>query len=155
MADDPPLVKEIYIEASPEQVFPFLVEPARMARWLGLGLEIDPRPGGTFRVDPNGREIMRGEFLEVVPPGKVVFTFGWEAAGAGIPPGSTIVEIELTPRGDGTLVRLTHRKLPGAVRSKHELGWVYHLGRLKVVSEGGDPGPGSCPTPETWHGDTR
>ena len=67
MADDRPIVKEIFIHGSPELVFGFLSEPAKMVRWIGLTAEIDPRPGGIFRVDPNGRDVIRGEVLEVVP----------------------------------------------------------------------------------------
>jgi len=148
-ADDEPLVKEIYIEAHPDLVFSFLSEHDKFLRWMGLVLEIDPRPGGIFRLDPNGREVIRGEFLEVIPPRRIVFSWGWEAGGMAVPAGSTRVEIELTAQGEGTLLRLTHRNLPPDrdVRSNHESGWTHHLGRLKVAAEDRDPGPDPCWTP--------
>ena len=74
--------------------------------------EIDPRPGGIYRVLVAGQHQSAGEYVEVVPMEKVVFTFGWEQEGHPIPPGSTTVEISLHPEGDKTLVRLTHRGLP-------------------------------------------
>jgi hypothetical protein len=63
-----------------------------------------------------------------------------------VPPGSTIVEINLIPAGDGTFLQLTHRDLPleGDVRPRHAAGWDHHLGRLQIVAEGGDPGVDPC-----------
>jgi uncharacterized protein YndB with AHSA1/START domain len=81
----------------------------------------------------------RGRFLELVPDVRVVFTWGWEGS-AALPPGSTTVEIELVPDGDGTLVRLTHRDLPADERAVHEAGWAHYLPRLALAAEGGDPG---------------
>jgi len=74
--DDNPLVKEVYLDASPELVFSYLTEQTKMLRWLGLTLEIDARPGGIFRMDPNGRELIRGEYLEVIPQGRVHLGMG-------------------------------------------------------------------------------
>jgi uncharacterized protein YndB with AHSA1/START domain len=56
--DDEPIVKDIRIDAPPEIVFEFLTNPAKLIRWLGLKAELDPRPGGIFRVDPNGRDVV-------------------------------------------------------------------------------------------------
>jgi uncharacterized protein YndB with AHSA1/START domain len=63
---------------------------------MGIRAERDPREGGIFRVDPNGRDVIRGTYLQVVPPFRVVFTWGWEEKGRRVPAGSTRVEIELT-----------------------------------------------------------
>ena len=157
MTDNNPIVKEILLDASPELVFSFLAERDKMLRWMGLTLEMDPRPGGIFRLDPNGRELIRGEYLEVTPPHRLVFTWGWEEGDARVPAGSTIVEIDLIPQGAGTLLRLTHRNLPseGEVRSQHEFGWSHHLSRLKIVAEGGDPGPDPCWTEQPVNAQTK
>ena len=40
------LVREILIDATPETIWPFLVEPDRHVAWLGTVADIDPRPGG-------------------------------------------------------------------------------------------------------------
>jgi uncharacterized protein YndB with AHSA1/START domain len=78
----------------------------------------------------------------------VVFTWGWIDR-AELPPGSTVVEIDLVPAADGTLVRLTHRELPPDERPLHEAGWRHYLGRLALVAQGSDPGddrgPGASP----------
>jgi len=106
------LVCEILIDASPETIWPFLTEPGKHVEWDGTVAEIDPRPGGAYRVLVAGLFQSAGEYVEVVEKEKVVFTFGWEQDGHGIPPGSTTVEITLHPRGDQTLVRLVHRGSP-------------------------------------------
>lgn len=62
-----PLIKEIYIDAPSSVVFQFLIDPVKMIRWMGIQAEIDPRPGGMYRLDPNGRDVIRGEYLEVIP----------------------------------------------------------------------------------------
>ena len=105
-----PLVKEIFIEAPPSVVFQFLTDPAKIIRWLGIGVEIDPRPGGIYRLDLNGRDAIRGEYLEVLPDTRLVFTWVWEKPGYGVFAGSTRVEIDLWPDGKGTRARLSHRQ---------------------------------------------
>ena len=140
MASDS-LTKEIYIEAPPSVVFAFLTDPKKMIRWMGLVAEIDPRPGGIYRLDPNGRDLIRGEYVEVVPGKRIVFTWGFEEPGHKIPAGSTRVEIDLKPEGKGTRVVLVHRELPPDIRERHAVGWAHYLGRLKGISEGAEPGP--------------
>jgi len=141
------LVCEILIDASPETIWPFLTEPGKHVEWDGTVAEIDPRPGGAYRVLVAGLFQSAGEYVEVVEKEKVVFTFGWEQDGHGIPPGSTTVEITLHPRGDQTLVRLVHRGLPDDALDQHRQGWDHYLGRLAVAATGGEPGP-DVPIPE-------
>src|SRR6266849_4942644 len=86
------------IAASPATVFSYLVEPAKFTAWMGVGAELDPRPGGRVRIDVDGEHFATGEFREVDPPHRVVMTWGWESNDA-VPPGSTTVEITLTPDG--------------------------------------------------------
>jgi uncharacterized protein YndB with AHSA1/START domain len=137
---DESVVREIFIEASPQVVFEFLTDPAKMVRWMGIRAEIIPKPGGIYFLDPNGVDTIRGSYLEVVPNSKIVFTWGYDRPGHTIPPGSTVVEITLTKEGLGTRLRLVHRELPADAREKHGLGWSHYLSRLKTVSAGGEPG---------------
>ena len=104
------LVREIMIDATPETIWPFLTEPGKHVEWEGTVAEIDPRPGGIYRVLVPGEHQSAGEYVEVVPMEKVVFTFGWDEPDHPIPAGSTTVEISLHPEGDKTLVRLTHSR---------------------------------------------
>ena len=96
------LVREIMIKATPETIWPFLTEPDSLVGWHGTVAEIDPRPGGIYRVLVAGQFQSAGEYVEVVPMEKVVFTFGWDEDDHPIPPGSTTIEITLHPEGDKT-----------------------------------------------------
>lgn len=140
--------REVRIEASPETIYEFLVDPGRMIQWMGRHAELDPRPGGTFRVDINGRHIARGEYVELDPPHRVVFTWGWEEEDSGVRPGTSTVEVTLTVDGDATRVRLAHRDLPEESRDSHAHGWEHYLERLTTAGSGGDPGEDPWGTPE-------
>ena len=135
---------EIRIEAPPEVVFAYFTDPMKMVRWMGTEAMLDPRPGGVCRVNFRreiGEVAVIGEFVEVVPHSRVVFTWGWEGDLFGVPPASTRVEVSLVPDGSGTLVRLVHGELPDAAVEPHEAGWTHYLKRLSVEAAGGDTGP--------------
>jgi uncharacterized protein YndB with AHSA1/START domain len=142
MAD---LVREIVIDATPETIWPFLTEPGKHVEWMGTTADIDARPGGVYRVLVGGENQSGGEFVEVVPHEKLVFTFGWDQEDHPIPPGSTTVEITLLPEGGKTRVRLVHRGLPDDALGDHGIGWQHYLARLGVAVGGGAPGPDIAP----------
>lgn len=134
------VVREVHIDARPETVFAFFTDAQKMIRWKGRKATLDARPGGTYRVEINDQAVARGEYVEIDPPRRVVFTWGWEGHLA-VPPRSSTVEVELAPEGDGTLLRLTHRGLPDDEVDQHAHGWDHFLPRLVVAAAGGDPGP--------------
>ena len=136
--------REVVIAARPETVFDFFVDPEKMVQWKGQKAELDPRPGGTYRVEINEQAIASGEYVEIDAPSRVVFTWGWEGQESGehaVPPGSSRVEISLEPDGDGTRVRLRHLDLPEGSREIHGHGWDHYLGRLAKAAAGEEPGP--------------
>ena len=135
-----PIEIETRIAAAPDIVFRYFVEPELYRRWKGNTAELDPRPGGLYRVVMPTGHIVRGEYVAVEPPRRVVFTWGWEGS-ADLPPGSSTVEVTLRPDGDGTIVRLRHDTLPTEMREQHRGGWQRYLDRLAVAAPGGDPGP--------------
>ena len=134
------VVREIRIEATPETIFPFFTDPEKMLRWMGVSADLDPRPGGLYHCDVNGNDVARGEYVSIEPPHRIVFTWGWEGDGHPVPPGSSTVEVTLTPDGEGTLVRLTHSDLPEPTQGQHAEGWEHYLARLAVAAAGGDAG---------------
>jgi uncharacterized protein YndB with AHSA1/START domain len=136
-----PTVRQVRIRAPRELVFAHWVEPEKMLKWLGVSAELDPKPGGICRINVTGRDIMRGEFKEVVPNEKLVLSWGWEAAGHPIPVGSTEVEVGFTENGEQTIVRVEHRGLPKSEELNQAYGWQHYLGRLGVLCVGRDPGP--------------
>jgi uncharacterized protein YndB with AHSA1/START domain len=141
----------VRIAARPETIFPFLTDPAKMTLWKGIRADLDPRPGGVYRVDIDGRNIAHGEYLEIVPYSRVVFTWGWEGDDSPLPPGSSTVEITLVADGDGTIVRLRHLGLPAEAQASHAEGWDHFLPRLVVAAEGRDAGPDPQANPRQQH----
>ena len=126
------------IEAPPEIVFAYLTDSQRFVRWMGVGAMLDPRPGGRYRIDVDGVHIVSGEYQELDPPRRLVMTWGWEGHPT-VPPGSTTVEITLTPERGATVVRLRHLGLPDeGERNNHAEGWNLYTGQLaRALAAGG------------------
>lgn len=120
------------IDARPETVWRYWTEPDRMCDWWGAAAELDPRPGGACILEMGGGPIMRGLYVELVPHQRIVFSFGWDPTEGApdIAPGSTRVEVTLTPDGDGTILALRHTGLPIAFRDEHQAGWGHFLPQL-------------------------
>ena len=142
------------IAAPPEIVFAYFTDPERYRLWQGVDASLDPRPGGLFQVRMTGqsRHIAKGEYLEVDPPSRVLFTWGWvpdetlNDDQTEVPPGTSTVEVTLVPDGDATILRLRQSGLPTEETCRfHSFGWDYTLDRLAVVASGGDPGPSPFP----------
>jgi len=130
---------EVDLPAPAEEVFRHLTDPAAMIRWMGQHAVLKPVPGGTFEVDINGIPV-RGEYLEVDPPRRVLVSWG-VAGSTGMPPGATEVEFTLTAIPAGTRLRLVHRGLPPDQARVHAAGWQHFLDRLTPAVTGADPGP--------------
>ena len=139
MAADP-VVREVKIAAPPEVVFAYFTERDKIERWHAVEADVDPRPGGVFRMNITGADVELGEYLEVDPPKRIVHTFGWEGNQL-MPPGSSRVEITFEPDGDFTIVRVTHTGLPEESAWQHAAGWEHYLLRLTLAATGSDPGP--------------
>jgi len=133
---------EIFIEAIREHVFGYFTDPAMLSTWLGKGARLDPRPGGEFRFEVADGEWCVGEYVEIDPPRRVVFTWGWENETMNVPPGSSVVEVDLAAEGAGTRLSLIHRDLPDDDSLMlHADGWSRYLSRLDRVARGLEPGP--------------
>ena len=133
--------RETHIAAPPAAVFALLTDPEKILRWMGTEAQIDPQPGGLYLVNVTGARCARGAFREVVPVHRLAYSFGWDGS-KEVPPGSSLVEIDLIEQSDGTLLRLTHTGLPSAAQCVgHAEGWANYLGRLAIVASGRDPGP--------------
>lgn len=130
---------EIDIAAPPEEVFRLLTEADGMVAWMGEHARLEPRPDGRFEVDVTGIPV-RGSYLVVDPPRRVVVTWG-VAGNDTFGPGTSTVEFLLTPTPEGTHLRLTHGDLPGPEVAPHKTGWAHYLPRLASLAAAVDPGP--------------
>ena len=132
-----PIVHERQIDASPETVFAFFTDPEKLTRWLADEATLDPRRGGVchqIHIGQDGKRYsMRGEFVEVSPPERVVFTWGFENEDMDLRPGASTVEVTLEPRDAGTWLKLVHRDLPESERGDHDAGWGTMLDRLATA----------------------
>ncbi|MBR1131287.1 SRPBCC family protein [Bradyrhizobium iriomotense] len=135
--------RETQIAAPRATVFAYLTDPEKILSWMGADATTEPHPGGLYllkSVGPRGAAA-RGAFREVVPVHRLAYTFGWEG-GQEVPPGSSLIEIDLIERDGGTLLRMTHSGLPNADQAAaHAKGWAHYLERLTIAATGGDPGP--------------
>jgi uncharacterized protein YndB with AHSA1/START domain len=123
---------EVTIAAPREEVWTHLTSAAGLVRWVGPDATADPVPGGELRwTHPDGSTVV-GRFLELDPPRRVVFSYGWEDGRMGVTPESTRVEIDLIETDGSTLLRLVHHGLPPRVVEDHERGWAHFLGALRA-----------------------
>ncbi len=123
------------LPASREAVFAAWLDAEGMRHWMCPGdiketeIEIDPRVGGKFRLLMRGGENdyeMTGEYVEIVPPERLSFTWISHTVVAG-----SLVTIELRDLGDETELVLTHERLPDAdIAVQHESGWTSILEKL-------------------------
>jgi uncharacterized protein YndB with AHSA1/START domain len=127
------------IKAPPARVWAAITQPDLMLRWWGpdagptLSVVADVRPGGRFSVVfrlLNGEEHNpTGIYREVVPEKTLVFT--WDLPGAAEP--QSLVTFRLEPFDGGTVLTLTHERLPDEpARASHEMGWSGLLDQLII-----------------------
>jgi uncharacterized protein YndB with AHSA1/START domain len=127
------------IAAPPEAVYPYLTRAEAIVAWMGDYAVLDAVPGGVFHLDINGVPV-RGRYLELDPPHRLLLSWG-HAGSDRLPPGSSTVEITLTPIPGGTRVNVEHRDLPPDDAAAHAIGWPVFLTRLAAAARGDDPGP--------------
>jgi uncharacterized protein YndB with AHSA1/START domain len=142
--DPAPLRLERIFDASAEKVFEAWTSPEVLRRWWPAGsdwetpvAEVDARVGGRLRLvmrSPDGEEFGgRGEYVEITPPERLVFTWTW--AGHEGHEGTQLVEVDFREREDGrTTVVLTNRGLEDEEsRHKHRRGWEGSFNNLERV----------------------
>jgi len=124
--------RSVVIHAAPDTVFRFFTDSARWAKWWGAGSTIDPQPGGKVYILQPGAVEVSGEVLEISPPERIVFTYGF-ATGKPIPPGSSRVTILLEAVPSGTRLQLKHEFAEAAPRDEHIQGWRFQLSLFSNV----------------------
>ena len=120
------LERTVTIQASPETVFRFFQDSERWAKWWGPGSTIEAEPGGKLYIRHPGNVESAGTVLEVQPPKRIVFTYGF-VSGDPIPAGSSRVTIELNEQRGATRLVVTHDLPEAKVRDEHVQGWRFQL----------------------------
>ena len=124
------------IGARPETVWQYWTDPQQMCDWWGAAAELDPRPGGACRIEMGGGPVMVGEYLELVPYERIVFSFGWEPTDGAPPiaPGPSRVEVTLI---DGRRRHHPHpapHRHPRCARRPAPAGWSHFLPLLAAAA---------------------
>ncbi len=131
-----PVAASVHVAASPERVFEHFTSSTAMTAWMGQWADLDPVIAGRFAVDIEGVAV-RGHYLELDPPHRLVVSWG-HAGSQHLPPGTSTVEITLTPEGDGTRVEVHHRDLPEPEATRHAAGWGRFLTKLANTASAND-----------------
>jgi uncharacterized protein YndB with AHSA1/START domain len=120
------LDRTVTIQAPPATVFSFFTDNSRWASWWGAGSTIEPRVGGRVYIRHPGNVESSGEVLEIHPPGRLVFTYGFNS-GSPFPPGGSRVTISLELSDGATRLQLHHEFPDAASRDEHVQGWRFQL----------------------------
>jgi uncharacterized protein YndB with AHSA1/START domain len=120
------LDRSILIHAPRATVFSFLTDSDRWAKWWGSGSTIDPQVGGTVYIRHPGGVESGGKILDIEPPARVVFSYGFNS-GNPIPVGASRVTMSFDDEAGSTRVRLHHEFSDAAARDEHVQGWRYQL----------------------------
>ena len=137
-----PLKFTRFFKQPPAVVFDVWTNPKTMRQWFRPSEEIshpfltvDLRVGGTFHVafqGPNGEvDVLRGEFIEITPPYRLVYSWEWEPPNehAGIP---SVVTVQFNEKDGGTELLLCHAISDSGMKERHSLGWC---GALILLDE--------------------
>lgn len=128
---------KLRIRATRETVWRYWTDPQRICEWWGVAAELQPEPGGSCIVDLGGGAVMRGEYVELEPFERLVFTFGWDPhpEGPDVPPGSSTVEVTLADDDGETILTLRHTDLPAGEVHRHDEGWAHFLPLLVTSAD--------------------
>jgi activator of HSP90 ATPase len=100
------LHQEVAFRATPQRIYEVLLDSKQFAAFTGLPAEIDPKPGGAFKMFSG---MIVGRNVELIPDQRIVQAWRPASWGPGV---YSIVKFELKPQGSGVLVVLDHTGFP-------------------------------------------
>jgi uncharacterized protein YndB with AHSA1/START domain len=138
--DDATLIVRRMLNATPERAFQAWTSPEHIQQWMRTEADreircaiMDLRVGGRFRIQMKMADgeffTAVGEFREVQPPTRLVYTWDWEKDGSGADFGevegkTSLVTVEFLKRGVRTELVLTHTRFATVEsRDSHAQGW--------------------------------
>ncbi len=97
-----------------------------------------PRPGDAFHLELDGT-VIAGRYIEVDPPHRLVI--GWDRQGTDkVTPTPALIEITLTPTGDGTDVTVQLSGFSAEDAAFYQQLWARHLDGIAAVFARAEPG---------------
>lgn len=134
---------ERVLPAPRPDVFTAHVDPDLLAKWWGPAgfsapsIEFDLRVGGRYRIamqPPEGALFyLAGEFIEVDPPTRLLYTFRWEDPDPH--DRETVVTFSLGDLGESTELSVEQGVFATeGRRALHEQGWTESLDRLQELT---------------------
>jgi glutathione S-transferase len=148
------LVLNRHFKAPPERVFAAFTEKALMQGWYGPEAmtvphcEVDARVGGKYRVEMHATtgsvHVVTGEFKEIKPPERLVFSWGWLNRAERNP--ETLVTVTFKPKDGGTDLTLEQTGfLKEEFREGHREGWTSSFSGLEALLAGRPKPPKAGP----------
>jgi uncharacterized protein YndB with AHSA1/START domain len=133
-------VFEIYIKATPEQIWEAITDPGLRARYsFGVGTTSEWTPGSSYLAAiPDVVDIAEGENLVVEPPRLLVQTFRALWSDDVRAQGTTQVTWEIEPVADSCRLTVVHDHLPDDANAELYGGWPMILSGLKTLLETGE-----------------
>ncbi len=145
------VTRALTICARVDTVWGYLSTDEGWASWWGPGSSIKAVPGGAMEiVYPNG-QTAGGTVLEVEPPRRIRFTWGFDRPDAVIPVDGSVVEITLDESTEGTRLRLVHHVADERAADAHRTGWRYQLGLFRTLISRQVLGSGLAERIDAWH----
>lgn len=141
-AEEKPVLQLRRVIAAPrERVFTAWTTPDAIKVWFGsedcrvLEAQVDFRVGGEFCFSLSTQRLgaikVRGQYREVTPPTKLIYTWRWEG-NPELAAGTSLVTVEFIPAGAATEIHLTHEQLPSIeARDDHGHGWSGTFDKLE------------------------
>lgn len=74
MIEGNPVVHEVVLPASREDVFDMFDAAERQVTWIGVSADVEPRPDGRFRFEVMPGQFFEGRHVTVDRPRLIVFT---------------------------------------------------------------------------------
>lgn len=119
-----------------ERVWAAVTEPEQLAAWFMAKVRREDAPGGRLEMEHPNSVRAKGRVLEWTPPR--VYEYEWHLV-----PGSSftekvtsVVRWELSPADGGTVLVVTHRKLPRRTAETFARGFTELIDRLAAHLDG-------------------
>lgn len=113
-----------------------------LTEWMAVDASVDLRHGGAITWRHENGWVVAGEFREIVPMRRLVYTYGWVQGGFAVPLGSSLVTMELSSAGPSTALSIRHSGLSAEMAAQHTEGWSMFADRLVACAATTTPAEG-------------